>query len=144
MHLTRDVWTWKRSLSHQPYVDISLPRRMEATDRRKLVAKREFNNPMDKHAVKVVGGNETLGHLPREFSRIAWYFLASSGEINVEVIGRRRHCKQLCGEMESSFRRIMRLLPVFTLTQKKYLPKFVADGLCVFYGSSSLYTRRIK
>ena len=60
----------------------------------KLVAKREFNNPMDKHAVKVVKDDETVGHLPREFSRIAWYFLARSGEISVEVIGRRRHCKQ--------------------------------------------------
>ena len=63
----------------------------------KLVAKREFNNPMNKHAVKVVKGDETVGHLPREFSRIAWYFLGRSGEISVEVIGRRRHCKQLCG-----------------------------------------------
>ena len=67
---------------------------------KKLVAKREFNNPMDKHAVKVVKDNETVGHLPREFSRITWYFLARSGEISVEVIGCRRHCKQLCGGME--------------------------------------------
>ena len=54
---------------------------------KKLVAKREFNNTMDKHAVKVVKGNENVGHLPREFSRILWYFLARSGEISVEVIG---------------------------------------------------------
>ena len=66
----------------------------------KLVAKREFNNPMDKHGVKVVKGDKTVGHLPREFSRVAWYFLGRSGEISVEVIGRRRHCKQLCGGME--------------------------------------------
>ena len=39
-------------------------------------------------------------HLPREFSRIAWYFLARWGEISVEVIGRRRHCEQLRGGME--------------------------------------------
>ena len=55
---------------------------------------------MDKDAVKVVLGNETVVHLPREFSRIVWYFLARSGEISVEVISRRRHCKQLCGGME--------------------------------------------
>ena len=55
---------------------------------------------MDKHAVKVVKGNETVGHLPREFSRIAWYFRARSGKISVEVIGCRRHCKQLCGRMK--------------------------------------------
>ena len=36
----------------------------------KLVAKQEFtsNNTMDKHAVKVVKGNETVGHLPSKFS----------------------------------------------------------------------------
>ena len=66
----------------------------------KLVATREFNNPMDKHAVQVVKGKKTVGHLPREFSRIAWSFLARGGEINVEVIGNGRHCKQLCGGME--------------------------------------------
>ena len=33
----------------------------------KLVARREFNNPIDKHAVKVVKDDETVGHLPREF-----------------------------------------------------------------------------
>ena len=79
-HVYRDVW--KPSIGE------------------KLVAKWEFNNPMDKHAVKVVKGDETVSHLPREFSQIAWYFLGRSGEISVEVIGRRRHCKQLCGGME--------------------------------------------
>ena len=37
----------------------------------KLVAKIDFNNPMDKHAVKVVKGDETVGHLSRKFSQIA-------------------------------------------------------------------------
>ena len=55
---------------------------------------------MDKHAVKAVKGDETVSHLPCMFSRIAWYFLGRSGEISVEVIGRRRHCKQLCEGME--------------------------------------------
>ena len=36
----------------------------------KLVAKQEFNNTMDKHAVKVVKGDETFSHLPSKFSRI--------------------------------------------------------------------------
>jgi len=44
--------------------------------REKRVAKLEFDNPMDKHAVKVVLGNKTVGRLPRELSQIAWYFLA--------------------------------------------------------------------
>ena len=54
---------------------------------------------MDIHGVKVVEGNETVGHLPHKFSRIALYFLARSGEISVEVIGRRGHCEQVCGGM---------------------------------------------
>ena len=37
----------------------------------KLVAKQEFNNSMDKHAVKVVKGDETVGHLSPKFSQIA-------------------------------------------------------------------------
>ena len=65
------------------------------------MAKREFNNPMDKHAVKVIKGYETVIHLPRELCGIAWYFLGRSGEIIAKVICRRRHCKQLCGGMES-------------------------------------------
>ena len=36
----------------------------------KLVAKREFNNPMDKHTVKVVKSDETVGHLSRKFAQI--------------------------------------------------------------------------
>ena len=55
----------------------------------KLVAKQELNNPMDKHAMKVVKGNETVSHLPHKFSQISRYFLACSGEISVEVKGRR-------------------------------------------------------
>ena len=57
---------------------------------------------MDKYAVKVVKGNETLSQLPRKFSRIALHFLARSEKIGVKVIGHRQHCKQLCGEMEIS------------------------------------------
>ena len=30
----------------------------------KLVGKREFNNTIDKHAVKVVKGDQPVGHLP--------------------------------------------------------------------------------
>ena len=60
----------------------------------KLFAKREFNSTIDKQAVKVVKGDETVGHLPRKFSRIVWYFLACSGEIRAEVI-RRRRCRRM-------------------------------------------------
>ena len=42
----------------------------------KLVAKQEFNNTMDKQAVRVVKSDETVSQLPRKFSRIVWHFLA--------------------------------------------------------------------
>ena len=61
----------------------------------KLVAKRAFNNPMDKHALKVVKGNETVGHLSRKFSQITQYFPARSGEIGFEMTGHKR-----CGGLE--------------------------------------------
>ena len=41
------------------------------------------NNTIDKHAVKVVKGNQPVGHLPRKFSQIVWYFLARSREYNL-------------------------------------------------------------
>ena len=68
----------------------------------KLVTKRELNNTMDKHAVKEVKGDETVVHLPRKFFRIVWYFLARSGEISVEVIGRRR-CRRMEVPWQSEF-----------------------------------------
>ena len=71
--------TWKRLLS-QVLIKPSIGE--------KLVAKREFNNPMDKHAVKAVKGDETVSHLPCMFSRIAWYFLARGGEISVKEVDR--------------------------------------------------------
>ena len=52
--------------------------------RQKLVAKREFNNTMDKQAVKVVKDDELVGHLPRKLSWIVLYFLARSGDCTVE------------------------------------------------------------
>ena len=79
-HVYQDVW--KPSIGEKP------------------VAKREFHNPMDKQAVKVVNGDETVGHLLHKFSKIEWYFLGCSEEIIVEVIGQRQHRKQLFGGME--------------------------------------------
>ena len=67
---------------------------------KKLEADQELGNEADKFAVKVVKNNEIVGHLPREYSRILWYFIARGGKICVEVTGRRRHCKELCGGME--------------------------------------------
>ena len=67
---------------------------------KKFMLNKELDIAVDKCAEKVVKDNETVGHLPREYSRILWYFIARGGKIRVEVTGRRRHCKQLCGGME--------------------------------------------
>ena len=64
-HVYRDVW--------EPSVG------------EKLVAGREFDNCFDKFAIKVLNGEEMVGHLLREYSRIAWYFLTRGGSIPVEV-----------------------------------------------------------
>ena len=58
------------------------------------------------------------GHLPCEYSRILWYFIARCGKICVEVTGRRRHCKQLCGGMEIPCRL------VFTSSSKAKVNRF--------------------
>ena len=49
--------------------------------------RREFDNQFNKFDVKLLNGEEMVGHLPREYSRIACYFLARGGSISVEVSG---------------------------------------------------------
>ena len=75
-----DARTWKHSLSgsavrgYHVFQDLFKPSIGE-----KLVGKQEFNNTIDKHAVKEVKGDQPVGHLPCKFSQIVWYFLAHSG-----------------------------------------------------------------
>ena len=45
----------------------------------KLVAQRKFDNQFDKFSAKLLNGEETVGHLPRECSRLAVYFVARCG-----------------------------------------------------------------
>ena len=47
-------------------------------------------NHHDRFAVAVLQGEYAVGHLPRESSRVAWYFLRHGGEITCEISGRRR------------------------------------------------------
>ena len=53
--------------------------------------------------MKVVKGDETVGHLPHKFSRIVWYFLARSGEISVEVINHRWRRLEVPWQLEFNF-----------------------------------------
>jgi len=45
-----------------------------------LHAEQELDNAVNKFAMKVVKNNETVGHLPCEYSRILWYFMARGGK----------------------------------------------------------------
>jgi len=45
-----------------------------------LHAEQELDNAVDKFAVTVVKNNETVGHLPCEYSQILWHFIASGGK----------------------------------------------------------------
>ena len=65
-----------------------------------LHAQQELDNAVDKFAVRVVKNNETVGHLLCKYLRILWYLIARGGKKCLEVTGRIRHCKQLCGGME--------------------------------------------
>jgi len=40
--------------------------------------------------VAVLQGDSAVGYIPRESSRVAWYFLRHGGEITSEITGRRR------------------------------------------------------
>lgn len=57
----------------------------------RLRTRKEDGNCHDRFAVAVFKADKsTVGHIPREFSRIACYFLTHGGEITCEVTGRRR------------------------------------------------------
>ena len=87
----------------------------------KLQADQELGNEADKFAMKVVKINEIVGHLPQEYSRILWYFMARGGKICVVVTGRRRHCKQLCGGMEIPCRLVFSCLSTVKIYRLKEL-----------------------
>ena len=74
-HVYKTVWT--------PSVD------------EKLTVKAEDGNDHYKHAVAVIKEDTVVGHVPREFSRISWYFLQRGGFISVEIIRKRMFGKGL-------------------------------------------------
>ena len=80
---------------HHTYKDIWEPSVGE-----KLIALRDSSNQFHKLAVKVLNGEEIVGHLPCKYASIAGNFLAHGGSITLKVTGHRQHCKQLCGGME--------------------------------------------
>ena len=55
-----------------------------------LSTKKERNNPHDRFAVAVMKDKLTVGHIPREISKICWFFLHKGGTIQCTVTGGRR------------------------------------------------------
>ena len=57
-----------------------------------LEASAETGNPEDRHAVALqqTGEGVTLGHMPREVSKVSWFFLRHGGCISCEITGRRK------------------------------------------------------
>ena len=50
----------------------------------------EAENSHDAYAIAVILDDVVVGHLPREFSRVAFYFLQHGGRITCEITGSRR------------------------------------------------------
>ena len=55
----------------------------------------ERRNEHDRFAVAVTKDDNTVGHIPREISKVAWYFLQHGGEISCEISGRRKRSSVL-------------------------------------------------
>ena len=69
-HVYREVWI--------PYVN------------QVLQTRQEVGNSKDPYAVAVVKSSDTgeiiIGHVPREISRLCWYFIEDDGEISCTII----------------------------------------------------------
>ena len=70
-HIYKNVWT--------PSIGESLSQALES------------GNSHDRFAVSLVKDERVVGHVPREVSRIFFYFMQCHGTISVEVTGHRRY-----------------------------------------------------
>ena len=73
-HVYKDIWT--------PFVGEILH------------VEQEDNNPEDCFAVCIVkgstGGDNIVGHMPREVSQLVWYFIEHNGSVVCEITGHRK------------------------------------------------------
>ena len=65
-----------------------------------LQATQDDDNTEDRFAVALTKNNQTVGHVPREQSRILWYFLSHGGKLTAEVTGRRKRSPLVQGGLE--------------------------------------------
>ena len=83
----------------------------------------EVSNTEDSHAVAVLYQGNTVGHMPREISKISWFFLMHGGDISCEIVGRRRRspipgkglevpCKYTFSRKPAFIKKLVKLLTV--------------------------------
>ena len=73
-----------------------------------LRVEKEHNNIMDKYAIAtiLVGSVEdsdaktVIGHMPRELSKVLWYFMSHGGLIDCEITGKRQRSPLVQGGLE--------------------------------------------
>ena len=87
LHVYKDTWT--------------------PTQHEHLQTRQELGNPQDQYAVAVCRADATnpvslniVGHVPREFSRLFWYFIQNDGEITCKITGCKRRSPLPQGGLE--------------------------------------------
>ena len=54
----------------------------------------------DKHCVAIKKGSITVGHVPKDISRLAKYFIVHGGTITCKITGKRQRSKLMRGGLE--------------------------------------------
>ena len=60
----------------------------------------EAGNGHDRFAVAVKKDDDVVGHVPREISKVAWFFIQHGGEVTCEITGRRQRSGVLSKGLE--------------------------------------------
>ena len=60
-----------------------------------LLVQQELENPHDRRAVCILKSSTIVGHVPRELSRVFWFFISHGGTISCEITGHRKRGKGL-------------------------------------------------
>jgi len=83
-------FNWESVVRGHIYKDIWTPLIGEI-----LFCDREEGNSEDSFAISVIKDGNIVGHVPREASRIVWYFIEHGGSIDCHITGWRKHGKGL-------------------------------------------------
>ena len=94
-----------------------------------LSVNEEDGNEHDPYAVCVLKNEMTVGHVPREVSRIFYFFLRHGGTISCEITGHRKFGHGLevpcCYKLSSKPKHIKKALQLLELKKKKHKERTV-------------------